>query len=91
MISVWHMMPDSWVPGSACRLVKYVQEGGEEMPDMALCQNVECPSRWHCYRFTVQPSCHQVYARFTVEKDKDRCGCYIPSQMDLPLDPKAQV
>lgn len=61
------------------------------MPDKALCQNVECPSRWHCYRYIADASCHQVYARFTVETGKDRCDCYIPSQMDLPLDMKTQV
>lgn len=88
-VSIWHMMPGSWKPGSACTLVKYTQEGGENMPDLALCRNVECPSRWHCYRFIAQPSCHQVYARFTAEKSKDRCDYYIPSQLDLPLTGKA--
>ncbi len=82
MISVWHIVGESWKPGSACTLVKYVQERGEEMPDMALCQNQTCPSKEHCYRFTAQPSCHQVYAKFHVQGKADRCEYYIPSKME---------
>jgi hypothetical protein len=76
------MMPGSWEPGSACTLVKYAQEGGEEMPDLALCKNASCPSKGHCYRFTAEPSCHQVYAAFAVRPKEDRCDYYIPAQME---------
>ena len=86
MISVWHIVGESWEPGSACTLVKYVQEMGDEMPDLALCKNETCPSKTHCYRFQAQPACHQVYAKFTVSAGKDRCEYYIPSQIELPLD-----
>ena len=82
MISVWHIVGPSWVPGSACRLVKYVQEEGEEMVGKALCKNEECPSKEHCYRFRAQPDCHQVYAQFTVPAGKDRCAYYIPNKME---------
>lgn len=89
MISIWHMAPNSWEPGSACRLVKYVEEGGSEMPDIAACQNEKCPSQSHCYRFVaVVASCHQVYAKFTVPSGQDRCDYYIPAQMELPLKEK---
>ena len=80
MISIWHILPDSWVPGSACTLVKYVQEGVDM--DMAMCQNANCPSKTHCYRFIAAPDCHQVYAHFTVKPKEDRCEYYIPSQME---------
>jgi len=68
--------------------------------DMAMCQNANCPSKTHCYRFIAAPDCHQVYARFTVKPKEDRCESYIPTriesskptaemvQMDLPLSPK---
>ena len=78
MISVWHIVGDSWKPGSACTLVKYVREGGEELPDMALCQNQTCPSREHCFRFKV----HEVYAQFQVPGKADRCGYYIPTKAE---------
>ncbi len=83
-ISVWHIVGDSWKPGSACTLVKYVQERSEEMADYALCRNEKCPSKDHCYRSTAEPSCHQVYAKFTVQGKQDRCEYYIPSQAKVP-------
>jgi len=86
VISTWHIVGNSWEHGSACRLVKYVQEMGDEMPDLALCKNETCPSKTHCYRFTAQPDCHQVYAAFAVPPKVDRCEYYIPSQIELPLD-----
>ena len=57
------------------------------MPDMALCKNEECPARKHCYRFTAESDCHQVYARFSVPPKRTRCEYYIPSktQLDLPF------
>lgn len=61
------------------------------MPDMALCRNQTCPSREHCYRFTAEPSCHQVYAQFTVRPKEDRCDYYIPDKMEggkVMEDPK---
>ena len=61
------------------------------MMDLALCKNDECPSRGHCFRAVAVPSCHQVYGQFTVPAGKDRCRYYMPTQMDLPLDTKAQL
>lgn len=60
--------------------------------DLALCKNEECPSKGHCYRFTAEPSCHQVYAQFAVRPKEEmwfmpglfasRCEYYIPSKIN---------
>lgn len=87
-VSIWHLMPGSWVHGGGNAFSKYVREGSLDMPDYALCRNEKCPSKDHCYRFTARPSGHQVYAVFTVPPKRDRCDYYIPAQMNLPLTPK---
>ena len=76
MISVWHIVGDSWKPGSACTLVKFMQEGVDM--EFAACRNESCPSKGHCYRFKV----HEVYAQFLVLPKADRCDYYIPSRME---------
>jgi hypothetical protein len=50
--------------------------------DIAMCQNANCPSKTHCYRFRAQPDCHQVYAKFSVKPKEDRCEYYIASRME---------
>lgn len=35
------------------------------MPDVSLCQNVQCPLRFMCYRFTAKPDPYwQAYSDF---------------------------
>ena len=86
-VSIWHIMPGSWEPGSACKKVKFAREGSKEMPDIALCKNENCPSKDSCYRYTAKPSCHQVYAKFTVLPGQDRCEYHTSTQLELPLTP----
>ena len=48
------------------------------MPDLAMCQQKECPSSKECYRFMAIPGTyHQVYALFEVPKGKDRCSAFM--------------
>ena len=34
------------------------------MPDISMCQNVDCPFHESCYRFNATPSDYQSYADF---------------------------
>ena len=44
------------------------------MPDIAMCQNVKCPSSNRCYRFLAIPSeFSQAYVEFTPEKGEEKC------------------
>ncbi len=48
------------------------------MPDIALCQNKECPSSSRCHRFLVIPEeFSQVYVEFTPSNGEERCIYYI--------------
>ncbi len=46
------------------------------MPDIAMCVNKLCPSRYTCHRFTAIPNSYQSYGGFTVEKGKYFCDYY---------------
>jgi len=44
------------------------------MPDIAMCQNEECPSRMKCYRYTAVPDeFRQGYCAFFVKKLRKKC------------------
>jgi hypothetical protein len=48
------------------------------MPDIAMCENVECPLRRTCYRFMAVPNpFRQSYAEFAPKADGD-CDYYVP-------------
>lgn len=34
------------------------------MPDIAMCENKECPLKLDCYRFMAKPASYQYYALF---------------------------
>jgi len=47
------------------------------MVDMALCENDECPSRHHCYRYMVEPNpWRQSYALFEPDAS-GKCEAFI--------------
>lgn len=51
------------------------------MPDIAMCDNKDCPLRESCYRFTATPSKYmQTYAdfEFTTKDDTTECEYYWP-------------
>lgn len=48
------------------------------MPDIAMCQNKECPSSNRCHRFLVIPNeFYQAYVEFTPEEGEEGCMYYI--------------
>ena len=46
------------------------------MPDIAMCQNKECPLREKCYRFKAEPSDYQSYAEFKPDENGE-CDNFI--------------
>jgi len=49
------------------------------MPDIAMCNSTECPSRGECYRHEATPSEYQYYADFDAGRgDADKCGEFWP-------------
>jgi hypothetical protein len=49
------------------------------MPDIAMCQNEQCPSRWDCHRYMVLPNAHlQQYTDFQPDEGQDHCASYWP-------------
>lgn len=50
------------------------------MPDISMCLNKECPSRYTCFRFIARPSDYQYYSEFKVPGGKNRCDSYIEEE-----------
>lgn len=51
------------------------------MPDIAMCQNEECPSSSKCYRFTAVPFEHwQSWMDFKPVFDTDRCESFMSNR-----------
>lgn len=48
------------------------------MPDIAMCQNNDCPLREGCYRFTAKPAKWQWYNDFKPKNDK--CDHFIDNK-----------
>ena len=48
------------------------------MPDIAMCQNNQCPSFKKCYRAQVTPNPYrQAYMSFKPENGKNKCDRYV--------------
>jgi len=47
------------------------------MPDVAMCEDKNCPSRDGCYRFKATPGEWQTYADFQ-RGDQEKCRAFIP-------------
>jgi hypothetical protein len=48
------------------------------MPDIAMCQDHDCPMRTQCYRYVAKPNEYwQTYADFQRPKDAERCENFI--------------
>lgn len=48
------------------------------MPDIAMCQNKTCPSRFKCYRYMAVPNDRwQSYMSFKVKKNSNKCDSFI--------------
>lgn len=51
------------------------------MPDIAKCENEECPSKEQCYRFTCKPSdFRQSYMGFEPEEGEDKCDGFMDNE-----------
>lgn len=44
------------------------------MPDITMCLNDECPSRWRCHRYTARPSERQSYSKFEPPHGRKTCN-----------------
>lgn len=50
------------------------------MPYIAMCRDLECPSREKCYRFTAKPSGdRQSWMCFNRPNNRKRCDYYMPN------------
>lgn len=47
------------------------------MPDISMCANQSCPSRYKCYRFMAKPSGWQTYSDFIVKKGRVKCDSFL--------------
>ena len=47
------------------------------MPDISMCLNNTCPSRFKCYRYQAAPSMRQSYAAFAAPKGRRKCDDFI--------------
>lgn len=58
------------------------------MPDISMCDNQECPSRFGCYRFLAEPDAWQMYARFKFD-ESGKCVHFWPARPDdLKVKPR---
>lgn len=49
------------------------------MPDIAMCQNRQCPSAGECWRFNATPwEIGQDYSDFSVPEGEDKCSFFWP-------------
>ena len=46
------------------------------MADITKCQDIHCPSKQLCYRYTADESEYQSYGIFNREEDADNCDMY---------------
>lgn len=47
------------------------------MPDISMCKNETCPSRFKCYRYQATPSKYlQCYASFAPKDGEDKCDYF---------------
>lgn len=44
------------------------------MPDITMCWNKTCPSRYKCYRYMAIPSLSQSWSEFVVPKRRVKCN-----------------
>jgi hypothetical protein len=51
------------------------------MPDIAKCQNAECPSCGDCWRYISPSSEYQYYSDFKPEEGEDQCDYFIDATM----------
>ena len=45
------------------------------MPDISMCLNVECPSRFDCYRYMAEPKDQQDYMGFSYD-ESGKCDSF---------------
>ena len=46
------------------------------MSDIAKCNDIDCPSKQYCYRFTAPAGFKQSYGVFNRELDADNCDMF---------------
>lgn len=46
------------------------------MPDISMCENITCPLKSTCYRFTAVPNDYQTYGSFEPIVDKETSKVY---------------
>jgi hypothetical protein len=51
------------------------------MPDIAKCDNAECPSCTICWRFMAKPDAFQSYGAF--KPDGDKCSSFWPMEVSV--------
>jgi len=56
------------------------------MPDISMCRDVECPSRYECYRFMVKPDrfWQSYFCYLRRESGADRCPHFWPMNDGRP-------
>jgi len=62
------------------------------MPDISMCQNITCPLRFNCYRYTAKPSEHrQTWAPFQWKavNGKAECSDFLPPMKHPTADETA--
>ena len=48
------------------------------MPDITMCQSIDCPWRYKCLRYITTPGEHQSWADFYSRECKDGYKMFIP-------------
>lgn len=56
------------------------------MPDIAMCRDMNCPSRNTCYRFTAKPNIFQPYQNWNRQEDQEKCPAWWDNN-EIILDP----
>ena len=56
------------------------------MPDISMCMNMDCPSKFKCYRSVAIPSYWQSYQLFRYGDD-GQCGDFIPVASAVKEEP----
>ena len=49
------------------------------MSDISKCEDIHCPSKEYCYRFTAPSGMRQSYGVFNRELDADNCDMFYPN------------
>jgi len=50
------------------------------MSDIAKCQDIHCPSKVYCYRFTAENGMWQYFHNFNREDDADNCDMFVSNR-----------